>query len=126
MFKKDEEVNIKNAETIIGPSIRVKGNFFGQGDIIIEGILEGEIKTSNNLLIGTKAKIDANIEAKQAKVSGEVHGNLKIKGYLELTSTAKIDGNIEAGNISIENGAIFNGNCIMTKETPKATELNKN
>ena len=113
MFKKEEEVTIKNAETIIGPSIKVKGNFHGEGDIIVEGILEGEIKTSKNLLIGPKAIITANIKAKDAKISGEVHGNLVIKNYLELSSTAKIHGNIQVAHLSIENGAIFNGSCNM-------------
>ncbi|MDA3839954.1 MAG: polymer-forming cytoskeletal protein [Patescibacteria group bacterium] len=121
MFKKDEEVSIKNAETIIGPSIKVKGNFFGEGDIIVEGSLEGAIKTSNNLFIGEKAKINANIEAKQAKISGEVHGNLIIHGYLELSSTAKVYGDIQASTLSVENGAIFNGACNMTKD--KKTEV---
>ncbi len=116
MFKKEEEVSIKNAETIIGPSIKVKGNFIGQGDIIVEGVLEGAIKTSNSLLIGSKAKISANIEAKQAKISGEVHGNLVIAEYLELTSTARIFGDIQAGSISVERGAIFNGTSNMTGE----------
>jgi len=125
MFKKEEEVNIKNAETIIGPSIKVKGNFFGQGDIIVEGALEGEIKTSNNLLIGTKAKINANIEAKQAKISGEVRGNLLIDGYLELTSTAKIYGDIQAGSLSVENGAIFNGSCVMNKNKKQEIAIEK-
>ena len=125
MFKKEEEVSIKNAETIIGPSIKVKGNFHGEGDIIVEGILEGEIKTSKNLLIGAKAKINANIEAKQAKISGEVHGNLLISSYLELTSTAKIHGDIQAGSLSIENGAIFNGSCNMDQEKKVNTEIVK-
>jgi len=117
MFKKEEEVTIKNAETIIGPSIKVSGNFFGSGDIIVEGILEGEIKTSNSLYAGEKSKIKANITAKQAKISGEVDGNLIVENYLEITSTAKIFGDIQANSISIENGAIFNGKCNMSKET---------
>ncbi len=123
MFKK-EEVNIKNAQTIIGPSIKVKGNFFGDGDIIIEGTLEGSIKTSNNLFAGSKSKIKADIEAKQAKISGEIHGNLIIENYLEITSSAKIFGDIQAGSISIENGAMFTGNCSMNKGL-KETKDNK-
>jgi len=122
MFKNESEVSIKNAETIIGPSIKVKGNFFGEGDIIIEGILEGEIKTSKNLLIGPKAIVHANIEANQAKISGEVHGNIHIKGYLELSSNAKINGDIQAAKISIEPGAIFNGLCTMGKKGEAETE----
>lgn len=115
MFSKEnEETKIKQAETIIGPSIKVKGNFHGQGNIIIEGIVEGSIKTNNFLLVGNKAKIIANIEAGDAKIGGEVQGNIKVKGYLEIKGSAKIQGDIEAAEISIEKGAIFNGKCTMT------------
>lgn len=114
MFNKDnKEMNIKEAETIIGPSVKVKGNFHGDGNIIIEGIVEGTVNTSQNLLVGTKAKITANVEANEAKIAGEITGNIKVKGYLEISGTAKISGDIEADSISIEKGAVFNGKCQM-------------
>lgn len=118
MFNKEvENTNIKTAETIIGPSIKVKGNFHGQGNIIIEGEVEGSVKTDNNLLVGDKAKIIANIESKEAKIGGQITGNVKVKGYLEITASAKINGEIEASLLSIEKGAIINGKCTMgTKE----------
>lgn len=103
----------KEAETIIGPSVKVKGNFQGEGNIIIEGIVEGNVKTSKNLLIGNKAKITANVEAGEAKIGGEIIGNIKVNGYLEIISSAKILGDVEATEISIAKGAILNGKCIM-------------
>ena len=112
--KNNKEGSIKDAETIIGQSVKVKGNFHGEGNIIIEGSVEGSIVTSNFLLIGTKAKINANVEAKDANIGGEINGNIKIKGYLEIKSSAKINGDIEAVEISIEKGAILNGNCNMS------------
>ena len=111
MFNKNSEINLKEAETIIGPSIKVRGNFHGQGNIIIEGIVEGSVKTNNNLLVVKKAKITASIEAKEAKIGGEINGNIKVLGYLEITSSAKIFGDVEASEISIERGAIINGKC---------------
>jgi cytoskeletal protein CcmA (bactofilin family) len=117
MFKNNDEttLNIKEAETIIGPSIKVKGNFHGQGNIIIEGSVEGSIKTNGFLLVGEKAKINASIEAKDAKIGGEVVGNMTILGSLEIKSTAKILGDIESKELSIERGAKFDGKCTMTK-----------
>lgn len=125
MFNSKEEVNVnvKDAETIIGPSIKIKGNFHGQGNMIIEGIVEGSVKTINRLLIRSKAKITASIEAKEVRVGGEVRGNIKVNGYLEITSTAKIFGDIETAEISIEKGAIINGKINMVKEV-KNTEKN--
>lgn len=119
MFNKDLKENnySKEAETIIGPQIKVKGNFHGNGNIVIEGEVEGDIKTTNFLLIGNKAIIKANIEAKDAKICGEVTGNLKIQGYLELTSSAKIIGDVETGLISVEKGGVINGYCHMLKNS---------
>ncbi len=120
MFKQTEEkANFKEVETIIGPSVKVKGNFNGQGNIIVEGELEGSLKTKGNIFIGNKAKITASIEAKEAKIGGQVNGNLKIKGYLEIMAAAKITGDIECAEISIERDAIFNGKCTMAPEDKK-------
>lgn len=114
MFNKENsEHSVKEAETIIGPSIKVKGNFHGQGNIIIEGEIEGSVKTDNFLLVGERSRINANVEAKNAKIGGLVTGNIKIKEYLEIGPNAKINGDVETKLISIAKGAIINGRCLM-------------
>lgn len=117
MFNKESKnINIKEAETVIGPSIKVKGNFHGQGNIIIEGQVEGSVKTNAFLLIGNKSVITANIEAKNSKVGGIITGNIKIDEYLEIGPTANIKGDIETKSISINKGAVINGRIIMGNE----------
>ena len=116
MFNKENNKDIKEAETIIGPSIKVKGNFHGQGNIIIEGKVEGSIKTNSYLLVGGESMISANIEAKNAKIDGKVTGNIQIEEYLEIGSTAIINGDINAKILSIAKGAIVNSNCSMGKQ----------
>lgn len=123
--KENKKIDVKDAETVIGPSIRVKGNFHGEGNIVIEGKVEGSVKTNNYLLVGNKAKIVATIEAGNAQIGGEVTGNIKIKGYLELTSSAKIYGDVETNEISIAKGAILNGKCMMVKQSHSETHKTK-
>lgn len=123
MFNKQAPAELNEFETVIGPSVKVKGDFNGQGNIIVEGLVEGNLKTNGNLEVGKTAKITANIEAKEAKIGGQVAGNIKIKGFLEITATAKIFGDIETAGLSIERGAIFNGKCVMTAGTE---EVKKN
>lgn len=113
MFNKEDRSNNKEAETIIGPSVKVSGEFNGNGNIIVEGIFDGNLKTSGNLYVGDKAKIKANIEAKEARIGGEITGNIKVDGHLEISSSAKILGDIVCANISIAKGAILNGTCSM-------------
>jgi len=127
MFKKDDlKGGFKEVETVIGPSVKVKGNFNGQGNIVIEGILEGSLKTAGSIFVGEKAKISANVVAKEAKISGEVAGNVKIKGQLEIANTAKVFGDVECATISIEKGANLNGKITMPiSGEPKKEEVKK-
>ncbi len=126
MFSKDNKSEkFKDAETIIGASIKVKGNFQGQGNIIIEGALEGSLKTASDVFIGHQAKVVANIESKGAVINGEVRGNIRAKGYLSIGETAKIFGDIQYGEISIDKGASINGQLIMLSEEHKRSEKTK-
>lgn len=125
MFKQQiNKLDMKNVETIIGPAIKVKGDFNGKGDIVIDGTLEGSLKTDGHLLVGDKARITANIKAGEARIAGEVTGNIKIEGYLELSSTAKIYGDIDCLSLAIEKGAHFNGKCVTQKT--QSSEIEKN
>ena len=126
MFNKQDQGDVFNEfETVIGPSVKVKGDFNGQGNIIVEGTVDGNLKTNGNLEVGKTAKITANLEAKEAKIGGQGAGNVKIKGFLEVTATAKIFGDVETSGLSIERGAIFNGKCTMTAGVEEAKKINK-
>ncbi|MEK9183191.1 MAG: polymer-forming cytoskeletal protein [Patescibacteria group bacterium] len=100
-------------ETIVGPSVKVEGEFVSEGNIVIEGQVSGTVKTGKHLRVEEGAKINANVGAESALVSGEVHGNMKIGSTLELTPTAKIYGDVETKTIIVAAGAILHGRCIM-------------
>jgi cytoskeletal protein CcmA (bactofilin family) len=126
MFSKENKLEkFKDAETIIGASIKVKGNFQGQGNIIIEGNLEGSLRTDANIFIGDRAKVVANVESKDVIINGEVRGNIKAKNYLAVGGTAKIFGDVQYGEISIEKGASINGQLLMLAEETRRNEKTK-
>lgn len=112
MFKKQETT--KDAETIIGSSICVEGNFSGEGNVLVYGAVNGNLSTKQDLEVFENARILANIKAKNATIAGEVKGNIKVKEDLVLKSSAVVNGDIECKTIAIEPGALFNGQCKMT------------
>ena len=108
-----KETDFKEVETIIGPSVKVEGDFKADGNVIIEGQVVGGVKTNKNLRVGEGAKIKASIEADNAWVAGEIKGNLIIKNHLELSQSAKIKGDIQTQILTTETGAHINGHVKM-------------
>jgi len=119
MFKETPPVTTE-IETVIGPSVKVEGDFVTEGNMVIEGTICGSIKTSKNLKIGPQAKVFANLTAANALISGEVQGNITISGRMELTASAKIFGDIKVGSLNIASGAILNGKCQMPDNKEKS------
>jgi cytoskeletal protein CcmA (bactofilin family) len=111
--KNSTDISKKNVETFIGPSVKVEGDFTGEGDLVIEGMVIGNLSTNNNLRIGPDAIVEAEVKAKNAYIAGRVKGNVSIKGKLELTGSGMILGNVKALELSVESGGIINGQLTM-------------
>ncbi len=117
MFERDEQKGVsREVETIIGPSVKVEGNFVGQGNVVVEGSMQGTLKTQHNLHIGKDAKIKADIQAANLYVAGEIRGNIRVAEKTELSATARIFGNLETKVLSVETGATLHGKCVMITE----------
>lgn len=124
MFNKNTAIGKDGIETVIGPSVKIEGNFVCQGGIVIEGEVKGLVKTAGFLEIGEGASVVADVGAKEAKIGGEVRGNIKIDGYMEVTSSARLFGDIEAAFVSIARGAVVKGKCSILGSEVKAVKNN--
>lgn len=123
MFKKDHSQEDGDAvETVIGPSVRVEGDFASEGNIIVEGAVQGSITTSKNLRVGERARIQANIEVTSALIAGEIVGNIRAHSSIEILSSARIQGDITTTELSLEKGAFFCGNCTMEEKKTNIQE----
>lgn len=123
MFDRKEEFSdLGNAETIVGASVKLKGNLKSEGDVTINGSVSGEISTKGKVSIGAGADVRANIKSKTAVVSGIVQGNIVVEGQLSITETGKVYGDIQASVLSISPGAVFTGKSVMYEEEAKGAE----
>lgn len=112
------ESNLENeatgpTETIVGPSVKIQGDLNSEGDIKIEGQVSGKVMTTQNVYVGDKAIITADVISGSAIIAGQVNGNLKVSNHLILQSTAMISGDITCEVLRIEDGAKFSGKCSM-------------
>ncbi|OGE82429.1 MAG: hypothetical protein A3B10_03080 [Candidatus Doudnabacteria bacterium RIFCSPLOWO2_01_FULL_44_21] len=110
-----------NPETIVAAGMRIEGELKSSGNIRIDGIVSGKIHTSQDLMVGPNAQIDADLIADNAVIAGVVKGNITAKGSVLILETAKILGNISCLSLGIKEGAYFSGACRMNEPKPTAT-----
>jgi len=99
----------KGVPSIISADLRVVGDLGCEGDLQIEGVVEGDIKTVT-LTIGEQALVKGSVIAEQCLIKGKVDGDVFAKS-VNLARNAKVRGDIVHDSISIEAGAYLDGRC---------------
>jgi|GEM_PF-6345250 len=100
--------------TVIGPSIKMKGELTGSGDLVIEGRIEGQIYLKeHHLTVGPSGWVGADVTARRITVRGQIHGNVKGLERVEISAGGKVLGDIATPKILVEEGALFSGGIQM-------------
>ena len=99
---------------MIGPSITIKGEVSGEEDLLIQGRVEGSVNLDNNeVTIGDAGRVEADIQARVARVDGEVAGDITANEKVIISKSGNVRGNIVAPRVTLEDGAIFKGSIDM-------------
>ncbi len=107
--------NFSRSATVIGESMRIEGSLISQEDVQLAGEVKGRIEVDGTLTIGPKAKVEANVKAKEATISGTIKGNVESVGRLTLRKGANLIGDVKTSGIVIEDGAYFKGGIDITR-----------
>lgn len=110
----------RTSPSILAPDLTVTGNIKTEGDIQVEGTIEGDIR-AHLLTVGESATIRGEIVAEEVVVNGRVIG--RVRGLkVRLTATARVEGDIIHKTIAIESGAHFEGS-VQRQEDPLANGI---
>jgi len=114
---------------IIGKGAEVNGKLKIEGSIHIDGMVEGNIETTDFLIIGKSGVVRGEIRTKDGLIGGKVDGNIFASGRLEFQSGSKLKGDMRCKQLVIEEGVSFDGNCAMsekpTQEVPKSDTIHR-
>ncbi len=103
---------------IIGAGTVIEGDIKSDGDVRVDGTLNGSIFTKGKLVLGVTGMIDGEASCQNADISGTISGKIKITELLSLKGTSKLTGDINTSKLSIEPGANFSGSCTMSGSVP--------
>ena len=99
--------------SVLGPSLRFRGELSAQEDLIIQGSVEGSITHTQSLTVGTDGSMKGDIRARVILIDGKVEGDLYATESVTIRATAKVKGNVFAPRVGITEGAFFQGQIEM-------------
>lgn len=100
----------------VGHGTVLSGETNFQAMLRVDGHLVGSVTSeSGTLLVGSNGQVDANIAVSSAVVNGVVNGDIIATERVQLGRTARVIGNIQTPRVVIEDGAVFEGTCMMMK-----------
>ena len=115
-----QEDHIVNS--IIGEGSEFKGEFKINGLLRVDGKFTGTIKTEGKVLIGQAGEAVTDIEARTVIIGGTVRGNVYATERVILLTTGQVTGNIITPSIVMEEGSVFEGQCIINKKAEKGVK----
>jgi cytoskeletal protein CcmA (bactofilin family) len=110
------------AINLISEGTELTGNFKSDHGIRISGLILGSIQISGKCILSSTGKVEGDILALDADISGTVKGDIIVFNKLTLRQKSIVTGNIRAKSICIEDGATFEGSCTMSADPASEKE----
>ena len=103
--------------SILSKKIKIEGDIQGDEDLRVEGHFKGTIKVVGDIHVGQSGVVEADVEADNIVIQGQVTGNVLARQQLEIQSSGQLLGDCKAKSIDIREGALFEGRSSMLRST---------
>jgi cytoskeletal protein CcmA (bactofilin family) len=102
--------------SMISEDLVVTGGLTSEGDVHVDGRVQGEVKVAR-LTLGETGHIEGSVTCDTIEVRGRVIGPISAK-VVRLFSTSHVDGDITHEQLAMESGAFFQGRSLKLRPTP--------
>lgn len=107
---------------IIGSGTKFVGDIETNGDLRVDGVIDGNIKSQGKIVLGSGGSIKGTIKCVSAEISGSFEGKMEVGELLSLKASSCFKGEMSVNKLSIEPGAKFIGNCVMADKGAAAPQ----
>jgi len=118
MFNKDAE----KLRSFVGAQSEFRGELTVAGTLRMDGVVTGRVQ-ADEVILSEAATIKGDVLARKIIVGGKVEGNIRASELVEIGSRGKVRGDIFTNNLSVTEGAEFNGKIQMRTEGSKVLDF---
>lgn len=96
------------------------GDLHFSGTLHLNGNVRGSISTTDVLIIGEHATVEADIKAGEVQIYGTVIGSVDCARRVEICESGRMRGDLRTPQLIIKEGGSFEGtSAAVTSEVPK-------
>ena len=106
-----------DSTSLLSRNVNIDGEIRGEENLHIDGRINGAVKINGDILIGSSGVVEAEIEANNVVIQGQVTGNVLARQQLEIQSSGRLFGDCSARSIDIKEGAMFEGRSKMLRSS---------
>lgn len=99
--------------SVLGRTLRFKGELTAEEDLVIQGCIEGSIRHSQSLTVGADGSVIGDVRARIIVIEGTVEGDLYGAESVSVRATGKVRGSIFSPTVGLAEGSTFNGKIDM-------------
>jgi cytoskeletal protein CcmA (bactofilin family) len=125
MFGKSTETGTPRSQSLVQEGMTIRGDAKVEGDLRLDGVLEGSLLSKAKVTIGATGVVRADIDAAEVLVMGRVTGKITALRRIELRKGAHIEGDLATPALVIEEGVHFQGACQMSSSQQHTSGQNQ-
>lgn len=107
---------IDQSSCVISKGTIIEGKFKTSEDLRLDGTILGEVQSDKKIVMGETGKIEGFVNCNESTIKGRIEGEISVNGLLHLLNTAFIKGKIKAKKMIVDEGAVYNGECLIGEQ----------
>lgn len=99
----------------------LEGELRFEASFRVDGKFTGIVRSEGDLIVGESGEVEGELYVGQIFVSGTVRGSIRASRKIQIAPNGKVFAELDTPSLIIEDGATFEGNCAMTRDSARAS-----
>lgn len=110
--KKQRRISDVDFASYIVEGTEIHGAYGGKTDLMIAGVLNGDVDLRGTVLIASSGKVNGSVRGTNVIVGGYVRGDVRAREAAEIWKDAVVDGGVVGKEIYVAVGARVKGEIV--------------
>jgi cytoskeletal protein CcmA (bactofilin family) len=98
---------------VIAKGTVIEGILKSSENMRIDGLVRGDVRCDKKLIMDATGEVQGNVYAGESVIKGKIEGSVNIETTLHLLESSFIKGDIKAKKLHVEEGARYDGKCLI-------------